>query len=617
MQSTDDSLHPLLARLLAKAELTADAPPPSEAVWEEFLRRVNRLLKDAEQDRYLLERSLTISSREMRDLYEELRRKSESALAIERDKLKLAKEEAEAASKAKGDFVASISHEMRTPLNAIIGMTGLLLDSEAEPQAREAAETIRTSSEALLVLINDVLDFSKIESGMLELEQEPFSVASCARDSLDLLSAEAHGRGLRLACEIEDGMPRWYLGDATRIRQVLANLVSNGVKFTPRGGVTVSVGSRGSSGDERLVRFAVRDTGMGISAERLETLFEPFTQGDVSTSRRYGGTGLGLTISRRLVELMGGRLEVESVEGRGSEFHFTVPLREVDTPSSEAGGRVDGWAPPLRRDLGRSMPLRILVAEDNMVNQKVMLRILGRMGYRADLAADGTEVLAALRRQPYDLILMDVRMPELDGIETTRCIRAVSDLEPQPTIVALTAGVMQTDRERCLAAGMDDYVRKPVRAHDLQEVLIQCAGGALRVRAAASEPPAEGLDAESIESVLGELESLSGSAAVADVIDTFLENLERQVGGLRRALRDGDVEGIRERAHTLRGGSGTIGAHRLAALSASLERCCSRESLGEAGELVAEIDDESVRVRGALRQARAGGPAAQAPGTGC
>ena len=577
-------------------------------MWEEFLSRVNRLLKDAEQDRYLLERSLTISSKEMRDLYEELRRKSESALAIERDKLKRAKDEAEAASEAKGEFVANISHEMRTPLNAIIGMTGLLLDSEPEPEALDSIETIRTSGEALLTLINDVLDFSKIESGKLELEQEPFSVEACARDSLDLLSAEAQAKGLRLAFEIDERLSTWYIGDATRVRQVLVNLVSNAVKFTPQGDVTIRVDSSGGRGDERLIRFAVRDTGVGIASDQVETLFMPFTQGDVSTSRRFGGTGLGLTISRRLVELMGGELQVSSVEGWGSVFHFIVPLREVESGVSDSRGRgALGFQPAgLRQDLGKTRPLRILVAEDNMVNQKVMLRILGRMGYRADLAADGTEVLAALRRQPYDLILMDVRMPELDGIEATRRIRAIEDLELQPKIVALTAGVMQTDRDRCFNAGMDDYISKPVRPLDLQDVLIHCADHGRRSMPSLPEhSPDVGTD-EAILAVLAELEAVSSADAVAEIIDVFLDTVPAQVRALSEALRRGDFEEVRYQAHTLRGGCGSIGALRLSSLSTDLEACCEPEAADESGALVMEIDLESARVCEVLRQARAG-----------
>ena len=578
--------------------------------WRDFLARVNRLLKDAEQDRYLLERSLTISSDEMRDLYDALRQRSESALALERDKLARAKEAAEAASHAKGEFVASISHEMRTPLNAIIGMTGLLLDAEPEPEDLELVETIRSSGETLLALINDVLDFSKIESGKLELERTPFEIEACVRESLDLVTTAAQHKGVELGFDIAPRTVEWCLGDVSRVRQVLVNLLSNAVKFTEEGSVIVRVSSSGTSSEGYAVCFAVHDTGIGISPERLEAVYEPFSQGDASTSRRYGGTGLGLAISRHLVDLMGGRLEASSVEGRGSVFYFTLPLPATTGPGSRPDERAADPAERFRldHDLGRRQPLRILVAEDNAVNQRVILQLLERMGYRADLAADGEEVLAALERQPYDLVLMDVRMPELDGIETSRRIRARPDHYPQPRIVALTAGVMDTDREVCFEAGMDEYISKPVRVSDLQEALLRCGrvlGPEVDTSRTTPRPVPAGNE---ILEVLEELEEAASREVVVEIIDTFLDSVPQQVNAIVDAVEVGSIADVQSLAHTLRGGGGTIGAHRMAALCASLEECCDRGSLRGAGAYAKALERELERVEQVLLDARSAAP---------
>ena len=356
------------------------------------------------------------------------------------------------------------------------------------------------------------------------------------------------------------------------------------------------------------MRFSVHDTGIGIAGEHLPALFEPFTQGEVSTSRRYGGTGLGLTISKRLVELMGGRLEVSSVVDWGSTFQFTVPLQEVDVAGDAGSSEVEDLPRiRLQRDLGRTAPLRILVAEDNRVNQKVLLRILERMGYRADLAADGLEVLEAVRRQPYDLILMDVRMPELDGVEATRRIRSEPDLQTQPRIVALTAGVMQEDRGRCLEAGMDDYVDKPVRPHDLQAVLLHAAGRLAHRQPVRARTSGTTTREDSIAEVLRDLELVADADTVAEVVSTFLETVGLQIRALREALAAGDLEAVSRAAHTLRGGGGTIGALRLAETVSRLEACCRRGDLEEAQELLASVETETDRVCAVLRGSGATG----------
>jgi signal transduction histidine kinase/CheY-like chemotaxis protein/HPt (histidine-containing phosphotransfer) domain-containing protein len=494
-------------------------------------------------------------------------------------------ERADAATRAKSDFLAMMSHEIRTPLGGVLGMLHLLLDTPLTERQRHYTETIRESGEALLGILNDILDFSKMEAGKLELQPVDFDLGGVVASVITLLEPRAREKQLALESTLAPDIPRTLRGDAPRLRQVLLNLVGNAIKFTDAGAVRVEVVR---VDDHPTLRFAVADTGIGIANDAQQRLFREFSQVDHSSGRRFGGTGLGLAISRKIVAAMGGEIGVDSVPGHGSTFRFTVVLEP-------AAGEVAREAPPIEAAVP---PLRILVAEDNPVNREVAVGLLRRRGHEVDVVADGRAAVEAVRAQAYDAVLMDVHMPEMDGIEATREIRRLPGGQGDVPIIALSASAMRNAVERALAAGMNGHLTKPLDPVALAVALAHharpAAAGATARRRAGT------VDEEHLRLLV---ESL-GRAKVEELVIELPEHLRPHRAQLAEACTLGDLVRMRAAAHALSGMAASLGLTALSELTGAIEEACLEGQAGRVGALCARLDpslDEALTRLRALR----------------
>ncbi len=502
-----------------------------------------------------------------------------------------ARDAAESADRAKGEFLAVMSHEIRTPMQSVFGFTDLLLRTSLDESQRRFVRVIRSQSDALLGILNDILDFSRLQSGAMKLEAIPFRVCGVVEDVMATIKGTAEAKGLVAEVQIDGDLPALVIGDAARLRQILMNLVSNAVKFTERGRVVVRASAVGVAGGGRHhIGFEVIDTGRGISQEQIPRLFRSFSQLDAADVRHHGGTGLGLAITKKLAELMGGEVGIRSCPGKGSTFWVRLPFHAIPEGMTPSSPRPDGDGDPVDPGFAERHPMRILVVEDNSLAAEVVCSYLSWLGYRPDHAASASAALALVGGADYDVIVMDLQMPDIDGIETSRIIRAAYGERHVPQIVALTANAMAAERERCLAAGLDDYLTKPMGVGTLRAALLAAekrrrgeAAGRW-VGPAVVEDGAPVLDG----SALRAMERLKAGAALR-MIEMMRQDGPLHLGEIGEAAVAGDLEALGRAAHRFKGGCAVLGARRLERECGAIIEAVSRGEMGAARERAAQL----------------------------